>query len=246
MADLQVADRLAQVRERITAACVRAGRPESSVRLVAVSKRIDLPLVVQACRAGQWDLGENRVQEALARQTALADLLTADALDPAAVIWHFIGHLQRNKAARTAGRFALIHGVDSVDLGEKLSRRCVAAGGVQPILLEVNISGESQKNGLAPDRVADAVARLAELPAVNLQGMMGMARHGDTPRRLGETFALLRRLCEDARSATGLALPELSMGMSADFEIAIAEGATTVRVGGAIFGTRSGTPRNDN
>ncbi len=103
MADLQVADRLAQVREKIAVACVKAGRPEGSVRLVAVSKRIDLPLVVQACRAGQWHLGENRVQDALSRQTSLANLLTVEGLDPANLVWDFIGHLQRNKAGKTAG-----------------------------------------------------------------------------------------------------------------------------------------------
>ncbi len=238
MAEHQVADRLALVREKITVACARSGRPDGAVRLVAVSKRIALPEVVQACRAGQWDLGENRVQDALDRQTSLADLLIAAGLDPASLIWHFIGHLQRNKAARAAGRFALIHSVDSVALAERLSRRCLAAGCVQAVLLEVNISGEAQKNGLAPDQVGDAVARVAALPGLALQGMMGMARYGDTARGLGDSFAMLRRLCEDARAASGLALPELSMGMSGDYEIAIAEGATTVRVGGAIFGPR--------
>ncbi len=121
---------------------------------------------------------------------------------------------------------------------ERLSRRCVADGCEQAILLEVNVSGEAQKNGILPAAVDEAVAAMAALPGIELRGMMGMARYGDTPGGLGETFALLRRLCEDARTASQLALPELSMGMSGDFEIAIAEGATIVRVGGAIFGPR--------
>ncbi len=146
--------------------------------------------------------------------------------------------MQRNKASKVAGRFALVHGVDSVDLAARLSRRGVDNEAVQPILLEVNISGEAQKNGLAPAQVTEVAAEIADLPGISLQGLMGMARFGDTPGGLGETFAHLRRLCEDARTATGLTLPELSMGMSGDYEIAIAEGATTIRVGGAIFGPR--------
>lgn len=238
MADLQVADRLAQVREKITAACVRAGRPEGSVQLVAVSKRVPLPLVLQACQAGQMVLGENRIQDALERQNTLANLLTTAGLDPQDLRWHFIGHLQRNKAGKAAGQFALIHGVDSVDSAERLSRRCVTDDSTQPILLAVNISAEMQKYGLAPDTVSEAVSRIAELPGLSLQGMMGMGRREATEIELGECFALLRRLCEDTRASTGLALPEISMGMSSDYEIAIAEGATTVRVGSAIFGPR--------
>jgi len=239
MAGRQVAQRLDQVRERIAAACVRAGRPEGSVRLVAVSKRIALPLVVQACRAGQRDLGENRVQDALKRQKELATALAAAGLDPADIAWHFIGHLQRNKAAKAAGKFVLLHGVDSVDLAERLSRRCTADHCTQSILLEVNIAGEEQKNGLPLAAVNEAVARVATLPGLALEGLMGMARRDDSPRELGATFARLRRLVEDARSVSRLPLPELSMGMSGDFEIAIAEGATTVRVGSAIFGPRT-------
>jgi pyridoxal phosphate enzyme (YggS family) len=238
MADFQVAERLAQVREKITAACAAAGRPEGSVRLVAVSKRIALPLVLEACQAGQWDLGENRVQDALERQISLANLLITSGLDPQAVRWHFIGHLQRNKAGKAADRFALIHGVDSVVAAERLSRRCVSDDCCQSILLAVNISGEAQKHGQAPAAVSEAAARIAELPGVSLQGVMGMGARDATPAELSESFALLRRLCEDARVSTGLALPEISMGMSRDYELAIAEGATTVRVGSAIFGPR--------
>ncbi len=121
---------------------------------------------------------------------------------------------------------------------ERLSRRCVGDGSIQPILLEVNVTGEAQKHGLAPAQVSDAVAQLSPLPGLELRGLMGMARFGDSPQGLAATFAQLRRLGEDARTVSGLPLPELSMGMSGDFELASAAGATTVRVGGAIFGPR--------
>ncbi len=238
MADLQVADRLAQVRENITAACARAGRPEGSVQLVAVTKRIALPLVVQACTAGQTHFGENRIPDALDRQPQLKNLLIDAGLDGDLPVWHFIGHLQKNKANKAAGRFAMVHGVDSLELAQRLSRRCESDGTDQPILLEVNISGEAQKNGLPPERVIEVAAEVAALPHLELRGLMGMAARDASAGLLGETFAHLRHLCEDARSTIGLPLPELSMGMSGDYEVAIAEGATTVRVGGAIFGPR--------
>ncbi len=239
MDDLQVAARLDRVRERITTACVQAGRPEDSVQLIAVTKRIALPLVVQACQAGQWCFGENRVQDALRRQTELAASLASAGLDPDSPRWHFIGHLQRNKANRAAGRFDLIHGVDSTALGQQLARRCHTDSIEQPILLEVNISGETQKNGVAPAEVVEVVAALSELSGVQVVGLMGMARRDDNAGQLGRTFTRLRRLAEEARTATGLRLPQLSMGMSGDYEIAIAEGATIVRVGSAIFGPRA-------
>jgi pyridoxal phosphate enzyme (YggS family) len=233
-----VADRLAAVRERIATACARAGRAPEAVRLVAVSKRIAAPLVVAAVRAGQRHFGENRVQDALARQDELRAALVGAGLPDAEIIWHFIGHLQRNKAGRVAGRFALLHGVDSVAAAVKVSRRCETDGIVQPLLLEVNISGEARKDGLAPEATADAAAEVAALPGLDLQGLMGMARYGAESAELAATFARLRGVAEDARRATGRLLPELSMGMSGDFEIAIAEGATIVRVGSAIFGPR--------
>lgn len=238
MADLQVVQRLERVREQITDACARAGRSAGSVRLVAVSKRIPLPQVVAAYGAGQRDFGENRVQDALARQAEMAAALTEQGFDPIDLTWHFIGHLQRNKAGKVAGRFGLLHGVDSLDLAERLSRRCQADGSTQRILLEVNISAEAQKNGLAPELVPDMAARVAALPGLSLEGLMGMGRHGDSPSQLSRTFGGLRALAEAARRTTGLPLPELSMGMSGDFPIAIAEGATIVRVGSAIFGPR--------
>ncbi|MEN8007223.1 MAG: YggS family pyridoxal phosphate-dependent enzyme [Candidatus Krumholzibacteriota bacterium] len=238
MADPQVAANLDGVRERIAGACARAGRPGNSVRLVAVSKKIPLPLMVAACRAGQWDLGENRIPEAVERQPELARLLTEAGLPADKVRWHFIGHLQSNKAGKAAGRFHMLHSVDSLKLAEKLSRLAGEAGRTETILLEVNISAEPQKSGFSADETGEAVARIAELPGLDLQGLMGMGRYGAAEDELRSGFSSLRRLAETARSATGLPLPELSMGMSGDFEAAIAEGSTLIRVGGAIFGPR--------
>jgi len=238
MAAATVTERLDRIRELMFAACVGAGRSESAVRLVAVSKRISLPLLVEACRAGQWDLGENRVVEAVDRQPELAALLTNAGLPADRVNWHFIGHLQSNKAGRASGRFIMQHGVDSLRLARKLSTLAVQRGGVERILLEVNISGEEQKHGLLPDETVEVIAGAAELPGLEVAGLMGMARRGAGETELHGVFGGLRRLIEQARTATGLPLPELSMGMSGDFEIAIAEGATLIRVGSALFGPR--------
>ena len=238
MSGRAVADNLARVRERIAAACADVGRPEDSVQLVGVTKRIPLSTVVEACRAGLLDLGENRVQDALERMQTLSGLLPAAGLDPLRVRWHFIGHLQRNKAARAAGRFALLHGVDSEDLAGRLSRLAVREGRLEPILLEVNLTGEVQKSGVEPGAAEEIAERIGKLPGLELRGLMGMAGYGAGEQELRATFAGLRALAERLRSTTGLLLPELSMGMSSDFEAAIAEGATIVRIGTAIFGDR--------
>jgi len=233
-----VAERLERVRARIDAACRASGRAPGEVRLVAVSKRIALDLVVEACAAGQWDLGENRIDEALRRQDELPPLLEGAGLDPARLRWHFIGHLQGNKAGRASGRFRLLHGVHSLKLAGRLSRLATEAGRREPLLLEVNISGEPQKHGQAPDRAPALAEAVAALPGLDLRGFMGMARYGAPADELRRSFAALRRCAERARAACGLPLPELSMGMSGDFEEAVREGATLVRIGGAVFGPR--------
>ncbi|MGD9547570.1 MAG: YggS family pyridoxal phosphate-dependent enzyme [Candidatus Krumholzibacteriia bacterium] len=234
-----VRDNVARVKERIAAVCARHGRDPASVRLVAVTKKIPLPLVVEGCRCGLRDLGENRIPDALDRIPALPPLLAAAGLDPDLVRWHFIGHLQRNKAAKAAGRFVLLHGVDSLDLAGRLGGRARAEGRSERVLLEVNISGEDQKNGIAPVIAVETVAAAAEIPGLEILGLMGMARYDAPEPELHASFALLRALADKARSATGLPLPELSMGMSGDFEAAIAEGATLVRIGTALFGPRT-------
>jgi pyridoxal phosphate enzyme (YggS family) len=187
---------------------------------------------------GQWDLGENRIHEALDRQPELHRLLVAAGLPSAKLRWHFIGHLQSNKAGKAAGRFHLLHSIDATKLAAKLSRLAAAAGRTESILLEVNISGETQKHGLDSEEGIEAVCQIAALPGLDLRGLMGMARYGAGETELRTSFASLRRIAEGARQASGLDLPELSMGMSDDFEAAIAEGSTLVRIGGAIFGPR--------
>ena len=237
-----VAERLAVVQERIAAACARAHRSSAAVTLIAVSKRIPLIDVAAVCAAGHWELGENRIQEALPRQGELAALLGGQGLAADSLRWHFIGHLQRNKAGKAVGRFVLLHGIDSLRLAEKISQHATALDCKQRILIEINAAREEQKQGFdlstSPETSAQ-IARIAALPQLEVAGLMGMARHGASESELHATFGALRELAEHARGATGLPLAELSMGMSDDYEIAIAEGATLVRVGSAIFGPRN-------
>ena len=237
-----VAPRLAAVRERIADACRRAGRDPAAVTLVAVTKRIPLPSVVAACRAGQWELGENRVQDALPRQAELAAALAAAGLPADRVRWHFIGNIQTNKTRKVVGRFTLLQAVDSLRLARRLDAVAAERELRQPVLLEVNISGEPQKHGLPPEEAVPAAAAVAALGGLELRGLMGMARFGAPEAELRRSFALLRELRGAARRETGLPLPVLSMGMSGDYPVAVEEGATMVRVGTAIFGPRPAPP----
>ena len=218
MADT-IAARWAVVRARVDAACLRAGRAPSEVTVVAVSKRHPASAIREAIAAGVRDLGENYVQELVAKR---AEVPTADD-----VRWHFIGRLQRNKARQIAGQVALVHAVDSVELAVELGKR--ASGGVQPILLAVNAAGEATKGGAAVAEVAGLAAAVAGVTGVRLDGLMTMPPPDQDPRPVFETVARLR---------AELGLPVLSMGMSDDFEAAIACGATHVRIGTAIFGRR--------
>jgi len=219
------------VRSRIAAAAARAGRPAESVRIVAVTKGHPLERAREAAAAGLLDLGENRVQEALAKQ---------DAWPAAPVRWHLIGHLQRNKARLAVGRFALIHSLDSIRLAEALEAAAAAAGSVQDVLIEVNVAREPQKSGATPEEAPALVGRVAELPHLGVRGLMAMAPYGAAPRVQHEVFGGLRelrdRLSRDPELAT---LTELSMGMSDDFEAAVEEGATMVRLGTVLFGERA-------
>ena len=220
---------VASVRSRIAAAAVRAGRPAGDVRIVAVTKGHPLERAREAVAAGLLDLGENRVQEALAKQDAWPD---------APARWHLIGHLQRNKVKAAVGRFALIHSLDSERLADALEAAAAAAGLVQEVLVQVNVAREPQKTGAAPGEAPALVRHAAGLPHLRLLGLMAMAPY-DAPADLQrEVFGGLRKL-RDALATSSLELAVLSMGMSDDFEIAVEEGATMVRLGTVLFGERA-------
>lgn len=221
-----LASRLASVRDRIGMHQARGGWTHP-VRIVAVTKTHGPDAVRAALAAGLEDVGENRVQEALAKQEQLAGV---------PVRWHLIGSLQRNKARHAVGRFALIHSVDREDLASELDRR-VSPGQRQAVLVEVNCSGEAQKSGVAPEGLAPLLERIAALPGLELQGLMTMAALSDDERVQRGAFARLRQL-RDRMESAGHRLPELSMGMSGDFPAAVEEGATMVRLGTLLFGER--------
>jgi hypothetical protein len=224
----ELRSRVDEVRERIEAARARAGRGDA-VTLVAVTKTHPADVVRMAIEAGVADVGENRVQE--------MDEKVAE-IGRAAVRWHLIGHLQRNKAAPAAALADLVHSLDSVRLAEALSAEAVKAGTVVRALVQVNTSGEESKFGLGADEALDAVGRMAALPGLRLEGMMTMAPFTDDEAVIRRTFAGARRLCEDAaRQVPGFGT-QLSMGMSNDFEAAVEEGSTLVRVGSTLFGER--------
>jgi len=213
----------------VAAACEREGRSPDEVTVVGVSKTFPPTLVVEACRAGLTDIGENRVQEAAAKIPEVEALGWRPR-------WHLVGHLQTNKVKTALGLFDIIHSVDSVRLAAFISRQVenLPAGqaGPLPILLEVNVAGEASKFGLSPEEVGQALEQMARLPGLAVQGLMTVAPLVDDPEEVRPVFRELRRL----RDALGL--HHLSMGMTDDFEIAIEEGATIVRIGRAIFGPR--------
>jgi PLP dependent protein len=221
--------RVAEVRERIEAARARAGGTDE-VTLVAVTKTHPAALVRAAIAAGVADVGENRVQE--------MDEKVAE-IGRQSVRWHLIGHLQRNKAARAVAIADLVHSLDSVRLAEALSAEAVKAGVVVRALVQVNTSGEESKFGLAPDEAVDAIGRMAGLPGLRLEGLMTMAPFTDDQAVIRRTFAGARALRDDAaRQVPAFAGRHLSMGMSNDFEAAVEEGSTLVRVGSTLFGER--------
>lgn len=218
---------LRRVRECIAAACGRAGRDLAEVTLVAVTKTVGPEEVRELYRLGVRDFGENRVADGVAQREALNE---GDAS------WHLIGHLQRNKAGQAlAGGFRRIHSVESGKLVEVLGRECGKLGVTADILLEVNISGEESKYGVDDRQVAE-LARLAlGTPRLNLVGLMTMAPFTDTPEDTRPVFRALRECRDRLRGELGAPLPHLSMGMTGDFEVAVEEGATLVRVGTALY-----------
>jgi pyridoxal phosphate enzyme (YggS family) len=228
---MSIAVRLAEVRARIGAAAGRAGRDPSSVRLVAVSKTFPLESVREAYAAGQRDFGENRVQEALEKIGASADL---DAR------WHLLGHLQTNKARKAASAFAMIQSVDSADLLRKLDAAAADTGRTPELLVQVDLAGEASKHGAPPDAVPRILEEGGRCQAARVVGLMTLPPLPEEPENARPWFRQLRELRERwLRSGVPAGmLREMSMGMSGDFEVAIQEGATIVRVGTAIFGPR--------
>jgi hypothetical protein len=227
---MAIAERWQAVRARVDEACAKAGRDPKTVTIVAVSKTHPAAAVREAAAAGATDFGENYAQELVAKREACGELPGAR--------WHFIGRLQRNKAKLVAGRVALVHAVDSLELAEELARRAHGAGQLQPILIAVNIAGEATKGGVAPDGAGALAAAIARVPGVRLDGLMTMPPPSDDPEASRGSFLALRALRGRLEQELGAALPALSMGMSGDYEVAIACGATHVRIGSAIFGER--------
>lgn len=223
--------RYQRITERIAEACQKVGRTPESVTLVAVSKYVPLDVMQEAVRLGIRDFGESRVQEALPKKSQLHNH---------SLRWHFIGHLQTNKVKRVVGEFSLIHSVDSFKVAEALSREAAASGLVQPILIQVNTSGEPSKHGMTPDAAPALVRRIAsELPGIRVQGLMTMAPHAEDPETARPFFRRLRELRDElAGTLQGVSLDHLSMGMSNDFSVAVEEGATMIRIGTGLFGAR--------
>jgi pyridoxal phosphate enzyme (YggS family) len=227
---MTIASNLQSIMDRIRTATLAAGREPSSVRLVAVSKTRPADDVLQACRAGQVVFGENYVQELAAKAAEVRE----------AVEWHFIGHLQSNKVKQLAGLVNMIHSIDRLSLAEEVSRQWGRLGSCCDILVQVNLSGEASKSGTTEAEALQLVRAVSALPHVRIRGLMTMPPFFDDPEAARPFFAELMRLSRriEAERIPGVGMGELSMGMSGDFEAAIQEGATLVRVGTSIFGSR--------
>lgn len=225
-------ERLATVEDRIAAACSRAGRARDSVLMVAVTKTFGPDAVGEAVAAGLTVFGENRVQEAAQKIPQCAGRLE----------WHMIGHLQRNKVRLIPGLFRMVHSVDSIRLAEALNQVCEEAGVRMPVLVEVNVSGEGSKFGIAPAEVPSLLERCAGLSMLEVRGLMTIPPFNPEAEKSRPFFRRLRELRDGWARDTGFALEELSMGMSGDFEIAIEEGATLIRLGSVLFGDRPRRP----
>ncbi len=230
---MSFAENLESIQQRIRAACARAGRDEKSVTLLAVSKTHPPETIREAVEAGQIYFGENKIQEAKAKIP----------MSPGKARWHFIGHLQSNKVREAVGLFEMIQGVDSLDIATEISKRAEQAAKTVPILLEVNVAGEGSKFGYAPEKLLAELEALNALPRIEIHGLMAIPPFVSVPEKARPYFQKLRALKGECEKALGAPLPHLSMGMSGDFEIAIEEGATIVRVGTALFGERQKTVR---
>jgi PLP dependent protein len=226
---VSLADNLESIQQRIRAACERAGRDPESVHLLAVSKNHPPETIQEAVNLGLTLFGENKVQEAKAKIP----------LCPGRARWHFIGHLQSNKCRDAVHLFKMIHSVDSLSLAEEINKRAEQFAKTMPVLLEVNVAGESSKFGYNPERLLAELVQINALPKIEIHGLMTIAPWSDNPEKVRPVFRKLRELKQQCEQILGAPLPHLSMGMTGDFEVAIEEGATFVRIGTALFGPRS-------
>lgn len=229
---MDLADNFAAVQDRIRAACARVGRDPASVTIVAVSKGHPPEVVRAAADLGQAIFGENKVQEAKAKIP----------LCPSRLRWHMIGHLQTNKCRDAVHLFEMIHGVDSLHVALELQKQAEKASRTLPVLLEVNLAGEASKFGYTPDGLLRELPQINALPRLEVHGLMTMAPWTLEPEKVRPVFRAARELKQRCEEALGVSLPHLSMGMTGDFEVAIEEGATLVRVGTALFGERPRPP----
>ncbi|KJS14679.1 MAG: pyridoxal phosphate biosynthesis protein [Peptococcaceae bacterium BRH_c4b] len=226
----RIRENLSRVRANVAGAAARTGRDPQRVKLLAVTKTIPAEVIRESLDFGVDALGENRVQEILAKQPLL----------PPGIEWHLIGTLQTNKIKSILGRVHLIHSLDRWGLAEELSRRSVEAGLVSRVLIQVNISGEATKSGLFPDELVDFISDAASLPGLQIKGLMTMAPYADNSEAVRPVFTELRLLAENISAKSPPAqMDYLSMGMSNDYTVAVEEGANIIRVGTAIFGARS-------
>ena len=226
-----IRDNIADVNNRIDKACERAGRERSEVTLIAVSKTKPVDMLKQAYDTGVRDFGENKVQEIMDKYDKL----------PSDIRWHMIGHLQTNKVKYIADKIYMIHSVDSYKLAAEISKYAVKAGRVIPILIEVNVADEESKFGVTFDNAQDLIKQIAPLPGVKVTGLMAIAPYVVNPSENREYFARLKQLSVDitSKNIDNIAMSVLSMGMTGDYEVAIEEGSTYVRVGTGIFGERN-------
>ena len=225
---MDLAVNFSAIQQRIAAACARAGRDPASVTLVAVSKGQPPEVIRAAADAGQTLFGENKIQEAKVKISLCPDRLQ----------WHFIGHLQSNKCRDAVRLFSMIESVDSLALAEEINKWAGQSAKTMPVLLEVNVAGEATKFGFTPERLLAELERINALPKIEIHGLMTIAPWSPEPERARAVFRRLRELNESCGKILGAPLTQLSMGMSGDFEVAIEEGATLVRVGTALFGER--------
>ncbi len=226
-----VVENLAEVEKKICAACERAGRRRDEVTLIAVSKTKPISMIEELLPGGTRDFGENKVQELCEKYEQL----------PKDIRWHLIGHLQRNKVKYAVDKACLIHSVDSLGLAQAISEEGVKRQITVPILIEVNVAGEESKFGVSPEETESLVQNIAKLPAVSIQGLMTIAPFVAEPEENRTYFTNLKKLCVDIKNKNidNVSMSVLSMGMTGDYEVAIEEGATMIRVGTGIFGERN-------